>query len=131
SGASSVTWMPLSRNGGQTLKMCRRVLGFMKTMLGTERIRRGSASEQEGGHLPAVLADERLVLDHPERIDQALAGQSVLVRAVALEHVEELLQRLFRIAGHQRMHPQQVARAQVVRIGLQGGAQCVRRRRVR
>src|SRR5690606_14715925 len=103
SSASSTTRMPANRNGGHRLSTRR--------MVRAETLRMGSGQQQRG-HLAAVAADQVLVVEDAEGIDQGFPGQAVVEVAVAPQHLDELLQPGFGIAGDDLLHAQQVARAQ-------------------
>src|SRR5690606_38908344 len=109
SSDSSVTRMPANRNGGQMLSTRR--------MVRAETLRMESGQQQRR-HPAAIAADEVLVLEDAEGVDQRLPGQAVVEVAIAPQHLQELFQPGFGIAADDLLHAQQVARAQVVGVGI-------------
>src|SRR5690606_34227204 len=121
SSDSSATRMPANRNGGQRLSTRRIVRAE------TLRMRSG---QQQGRQLAAVAADQVLILEDAEGIDQGFPGQAVFEVAVAPQHLDELLQPGFGVAADDLLYAEQVARAQVVRVGVDRRLQHLRLRRV-
>src|SRR5207342_3935401 len=84
-----------------------------RTVKGFKALGGPLVSQQQRRHLAAVGADQVLVLDDAEGIDQRLARQAVLIAAIAAKHLQELLQALLRLAGDDALHAQQMARARI------------------
>src|SRR5690606_21199683 len=69
------------------------------------------------GHAPAVAAHQFGIVEDAEGVDQGTTRQAVVEAAVALQHLQELLQPGFGIAADDPVHAQQVAGAQVAGVG--------------
>src|SRR3546814_14792687 len=76
--------------------------------------------QQQRRHPAPVAADQVLVLDHAEGVDQRLLQQRVLEVAVAAQHLEELFEPGLGVAGDDVVHAEQVAGLEVVRVGGDG-----------
>src|SRR5690606_23400801 len=103
-------------NGGHRLRPWRR------TRAGNVRMRSG---QEQRGHPAPVAADQVLVVEDAEGVDQRAPGQAVVEAAVAPQHLQELLEPGLGIAGYDLVHAEQVAGAQVARVGVEiGRASC-------
>src|SRR5690606_7304027 len=93
-----VTWMPVNRNGGHRLRPWRRMRA--------ENVRMRSGQQQRG-HPAPVAADQVLVVEDAEGVDQCAPGQAVVEAAVAPQHFQELLEPGLGIPGDQFVHAEQ------------------------